>query len=58
MRFRFPRFALRICSEGVDNNIATNLASMEPLVEIENSGVNRKAHSWLDGHALWEEGYS
>jgi hypothetical protein len=27
MRFRFPRFAHRICFEGVDDNIATNLAS-------------------------------
>jgi hypothetical protein len=39
MRFRFPRFALGICSEGVDDNLTTNLASSETLVEIGNPGI-------------------
>jgi hypothetical protein len=45
MRFRFPRFVLRICFEGVDDNITTNLTSLETLVGIGDSGLNRKAHS-------------
>jgi hypothetical protein len=39
MRFRFPRFALAICSEGVDDNVTINLASSETLIEIRNPGV-------------------
>jgi hypothetical protein len=36
MRFRFQRFALRICSEGIDDSIKTNLASSMTLIEIGN----------------------
>jgi hypothetical protein len=28
MRFRFPRFALGTCFEGVDDNITTNLTGL------------------------------